>query len=390
MRLICTLQDQIRANQLSSYLTKQGIENQVESSSNTDWGSADYGIITSQIWIINENDLDRALEISKDYVDNPQEEKFQFTGKDTPSINPEVLPPEEPRRTRGRRKRKIADDKPPLSPITSYLLFICCLLYLFSSLSEPTFRKTAPNIPLEPIAYSPVQKELLYDYPHAFEIIDQIVNIYGVDSLTDPSTLPEPGQHLLQKYESTPYWKGVYDVFMQHNKDPAKGWNFDAPMFEKIRQGEWWRLFSPCLLHGSFIHILFNMIWLIILGQQMEKRLGGKRYLLFILATGILSNTAQYLMSGAGFLGISGVICAMVGYIWARQKKAPWEGYPVDRSTFTFIFLYVVFLFGLQFLSFFLEIFGKEPLAVGIGNTAHITGGIIGYFLGLSKLFSWK
>ena len=84
------------------------------------------------------------------------------------------------------------------------------------------------------------------------------------------------------------------------------------------------------------------MIWLAVLGRQMELRLGGFRYLLFILITGIISNIVQYMMSGPNFLGYSGILCAMLSFIWVRQKKAAWEGYVLQDSTMGFMLLFLI------------------------------------------------
>jgi murein DD-endopeptidase MepM/ murein hydrolase activator NlpD len=42
---------------------------------------------------------------------------------------------------------------------------------------------------------------------------------------------------------------------------------------EKISQGQVWRLFTPCLMHRDFLHILFNMVWVWLLAKQVEERM---------------------------------------------------------------------------------------------------------------------
>ena len=41
-----------------------------------------------------------------------------------------------------------------------------------------------------------------------------------------------------------------------------------------VTNGEWWRLISAGFLHGSIIHLLFNVYILWVLGSQLEKLLG--------------------------------------------------------------------------------------------------------------------
>ena len=51
MRLLCTLQDQNEVKRLSDFLHSKGIENEIDGSINSDWGSTDYGLIDYKIWI---------------------------------------------------------------------------------------------------------------------------------------------------------------------------------------------------------------------------------------------------------------------------------------------------------------------------------------------------
>ena len=51
---------------------------------------------------------------------------------------------------------------------------------------------------------------------------------------------------------------------------------------------------------------------------------------------------------------------------------------------------FVLILFGIQTVSFFLEATLKESFSPGIANTAHMTGGAVGWFLGTLSYFRWK
>lgn len=131
----------------------------------------------------------------------------------------------------------------------------------------------------------------------------------------------------------------------------------------------------------------FNIIWLVVLGKLIEDKIGSFRFFLFVLITAAVSNTAQYLMSGPDFIGISGVICAMLGFIWARQHVAAWEGYNLMPGVISFMIFFVLIIAAIQTLSFLLQIYKNINFMPGIANTAHITGGIAGYLLGRLNLF---
>src|SRR5262249_3368053 len=155
-------------------------------------------------------------------------------------------------------------------------------------------------------------------------------------------------------------------------------------------EGEIWRLFSPALLHLNVFHLFFNMIWLVVLGKLIEEKIGSWRYLFFVLFVGVVSNTAQYLMSGPNFIGISGVIVGMLGFIWARQQRAAWEGYNVLPGVISFMFFFILAMLGIQVFAFIMQVLWNQSFMPAIANTAHIVGGITGYLLGCMNAFSLK
>jgi GlpG protein len=131
------------------------------------------------------------------------------------------------------------------------------------------------------------------------------------------------------------------------------------------------------------------MLWLLILGKQMERKISIPRYLLFMLLVGIFSNTMQYLMSGSDFIGFSGILTGMITFVWFRQKKAPWEGYQLQPATMGFITVFILGIAGLQMISFFMEISGARALAPQIANTAHLSGAFLGYLFSKVPFFAW-
>ena len=48
-------------------------------------------------------------------------------------------------------------------------------------------------------------------------------------------------------------------------------------------------------------------------------------------------------MGGPYFLGFSGIITGMIGYILVRQKIAPWEGYNIPNAVFYFIGIFMAY-----------------------------------------------
>jgi GlpG protein len=116
-----------------------------------------------------------------------------------------------------------------------------------------------------------------------------------------------------------------------------------VPVAEGIGRGELWRLFTPAFLHFGVFHIVFNGLWLWELGRRLEVTLGWRQYLLFVLVTGTLANVAQYCWSGPSlFGGMSGVVYALVGYIWMRQRQAPHPALAVPPGIIGFMLVFLV------------------------------------------------
>ena len=240
---------------------------------------------------------------------------------------------------------------------------------------------------------SPVTRALLFDYPHSYELLDKITTLYGYDSLLKPQELPKAGKFLYEEYLKEPIWQGIYPYLLAFTKE-ACGKNPERlpplsqmKLFEKEKEGEYWRLFSPILLHNDILHLFFNMIWLLLLGTQIELKIGPWRSLAFILAVACISNCAQYLMTGPLFLGISGVICGQAFFIRARQARAPWEGYQMTSGTFAFICFFIGTLATFSLVIFFLEVFESYSLHIAIANMAHLVGALTGYLLGRMGYF---
>lgn len=376
MRLIDTMKDPQMARNFSSFLTRNHIKNELEQSKD--------GV---RFWIIDEDDFFKASEWLTKFRDNPHD--MQFDMGVTPSFDiPAVADEDEDENT----LELPTDDKAaPQAFATLCFLFTCIILFAASYMTAPARDAVAVPFPQVAIYSSEVTQGLLFDFPKAYEILNQIVTTFGINGLKDPSTLPPQGQALLEEYARTPVWQGFYEEFVLFVKGTHKQfWETQAPMFEKIRQGELWRLFTPALLHLDIFHLLFNMLWLYVLGKQIELRIGVGRYLLFCLVVGIFSNIVQYLVSGPNFIGFSGILCGFFTFIWVRQKQAPWEGYRLDKSTIMMIGIFVGVLFLIQVASFVAEVYASTSIAPMIANAAHISGGIAGWVLGRNKFFAWN
>lgn len=391
MRLIGTFKNQKEAQDLSLFLNHQGILNQLEIETNKDWGSPNYGDTTCTLWVIDEDQMEEAVARMNEFLNDPKSAMEK-----TPAVKKTWLQEpikeklkEAPLKMIREKKLKVAAEM-NLGNVTTGILIICTLLLMISTFTMPQINNLPENIPPNVLLTPPINKELMYDYPKAYEIIDKIIKAYGLESFQTSHEMSTEEKVLINTFNNTPYWKGFYNQLVNFYAKKEPLWNTSVPMFEKIHEGQFWRLLTPIFLHYDIFHLFFNMIWLIVLGKQMELRLGPWRYLLFIVLTGIFSNTLQYLMTGPNFLGFSGVLCAMLTFVWMRQKKAAWEGYQLQPSTFTFIMVFIIAMFGIQLLSFFSEIYTQTSFSPAIANTAHLSGAAIGAVLGTLDFFAYK
>jgi rhomboid protease GluP len=80
-----------------------------------------------------------------------------------------------------------------------------------------------------------------------------------------------------------------------------------------IIQGQVWRLFTPMLLHGSILHIGFNMYALYVIGPGLERYYGRGRYLLLYILGGFAGNVISFLISPQPSLGASTAIFGLLG-----------------------------------------------------------------------------
>jgi rhomboid protease GluP len=77
--------------------------------------------------------------------------------------------------------------------------------------------------------------------------------------------------------------------------------------------GHWYTVFSATFLHGSPLHILFNMLWIRFLGPTVEDYIGPARYFLLFLIAGAGGFVLSNAVGAAPTVGASGAIFGLFG-----------------------------------------------------------------------------
>jgi len=137
-----------------------------------------------------------------------------------------------------------------------------------------------------------------------------------------------------------------------------------------------WRFISPIFIHFSLMHIGFNLVWWWILGNIIEQYAGLPKLLSLLLLSGLLSNMAQYPISGAHFGGLSGVVYGLFGYLWVVSRFDKASGVHIPNA----IVIQIVAWLMLGFTGWLDDLVG--PMA----NMAHLIGLVVGLLLALSHL----
>src|SRR2546422_297018 len=111
-------------------------------------------------------------------------------------------------------------------------------------------------------------------------------------------------------------------------------------------RGGFWRLFTPVLVHATdmfWLHLIFNMMWLLNLGSMIEDRHGTGRLGWLIVLTAVASNLFQHWLMGPNFYGMSGVVYGLLGYVWVSGKLDPASGLFLQAQTVLMMMAWVFF-----------------------------------------------
>jgi len=159
-------------------------------------------------------------------------------------------------------------------------------------------------------------------------------------------------------------------------------WAFIPQRFMADPLGDFPTLFSALFLHAGWLHIIGNMLYLWIFGDNVEDRFGHLKFLLFYLLCGLAATLAQFAVdpySPVPTLGASGAIAGVLGaYILM---------FPVAQVR-VFLLAWIIrlpalFVLGMWIL---LQLFGGvgsilAPEEGGVAYMAHIGGFATGFIL---------
>jgi membrane associated rhomboid family serine protease len=158
---------------------------------------------------------------------------------------------------------------------------------------------------------------------------------------------------------------------------PAAG--ISVPQTAFPHKNVWFAVFFSMFLHASILHVLGNMLFLWIFGNNVEDQLGPVWFLVLYLVGGIVASlvhVAGNLSSAAPFLGASGAIAVVLGaYIVWFPRARILTLVPIIL-VFVPVRLPAVVVLGLWFV---LQIFTQS--SSGIATLAHVGGFVFGMLI---------
>ncbi|MDX2912731.1 rhomboid family intramembrane serine protease [Streptomyces griseiscabiei] len=122
------------------------------------------------------------------------------------------------------------------------------------------------------------------------------------------------------------------DAFTDRFDLVARAWDPElGSSLQGVAEGQWYRLVTSMFLHGSVMHIAFNMLSLWWIGGPLEAALGRARYLTLYFVSGLAGSALTYLLAepNQASLGASGAIFGLFGATAVLMRRLRYDMRPV-------------------------------------------------------------
>ncbi|HEX3165453.1 MAG TPA: rhomboid family intramembrane serine protease [Chitinophagaceae bacterium] len=166
------------------------------------------------------------------------------------------------------------------------------------------------------------------------------------------------------------------------------GRDISAGVLEPTPIPVYFTLITSMFMHGGWAHLLGNMLFLWVFGDNIENRIGHIRYLIFYLVCGIIASLSHVFVSGSDSLipslGASGAISGVLGgylLLFPSRRVRVIMGRGITTvPAFLALGIWIVFQVISQ-----MGVLGGDQGGGGVAYAAHIGGFVAG--LALIKLF---
>jgi membrane associated rhomboid family serine protease len=150
------------------------------------------------------------------------------------------------------------------------------------------------------------------------------------------------------------------------------------------RKNVWLSILKSMFLHGSILHIAFNMLFLWVFGNNVEDRLGKVRYTAFYLIAGAAAAYAQSFVfadSAIPLVGASGAVAGILGAYLLMFPRARVRSLIILIIFITSVEVPAWLMIGLWFLTQLLSSVGSVSGDTGVAYMAHVGGFLAGMLL---------
>jgi membrane associated rhomboid family serine protease len=265
----------------------------------------------------------------------------------------------------------LKDNVPTLRlPIVTIVLILVNIGFYIWQLSSPTDRYSSPT--LEKLGLNERDEK-------------------SVDYGAIPYRLLHPGENCaagVTEGSSGPEADVVCEGTAAYERSRSSG-----EPFENLDESPWFvTAFTSMFMHGGFFHILFNMLFLWIFGNNVEDAMGRVRFLLFYLLAGLAAVYTQSLLDSSSTvptIGASGAVAGVLGAYLVLLPRA-------RILTLIFLIFFVTLIeipawvmLGVWFVLQFVPAVGQVAVpdigGGGVAYFAHVGGFLFG--LALVRLF---
>lgn len=187
-------------------------------------------------------------------------------------------------------------------------------------------------------------------------------------------------------YELMLMASGQIDVFFRN-------WAIIPYNLTHVPLASWYTVFTAMFMHGGWAHLLGNMLYLWIFGDNIEDKLGKPAFIIFYFICGIGATFAQVVIdpnSTIPNIGASGAIAGVLGAYLVMFPRARVDTLVMSRSFGRVVTIPALYVLGFWFVLQLFSGFGSLGVQTGGGVAyfAHIGGFVAGMaLLGLYRLF---
>ncbi len=173
-------------------------------------------------------------------------------------------------------------------------------------------------------------------------------------------------------------------------------WNFGLIPSELIKGQRLHTLFTSMFIHGGPVHLIGNMLYLYIFGDNVEDAFGHKRYFLFYIVSGIIASLAHVVSLltsadisslGVPTIGASGAISGVLGAYLVLYPRAR------VLALLLLGWIYIVPIPAVLLLGFwfiFQLLYGVLELEIGVASGIAYWAHIGGFIAGILFALAWR